>query len=44
MFDQIGLPNIDPQTSQAAHPEAFSRLRELVAEYLAALDVAREYV
>ena len=42
MVDKTGLPNIDPQTSQAVNPETSTRLRELVDEYLAVLDVAGE--
>ena len=42
MEKKIGLLNIDPQTCQAVNPEASPRLRELVDEYLAVLDVARE--
>ncbi len=40
MVDTIGLPNIDPQTSQAVNPETSNRLRELVDTYLAALQLA----
>ena len=40
--DIIGLPNIDPQTSQAVNPETSTRLRELVETYLAALELAGE--
>ena len=36
------LPDIEAQTCQAANPETSTRLRELVDEYLAVLDVARE--
>ena len=42
MGEKIGLLNTDPQTCQAVNPEASPRLRELVDEYLAVLDVARE--
>jgi len=42
MVSTAELPNIDSQTSQAANPETSTRLRELVDEYLAVLDVARE--
>ncbi len=42
MFEKIGLLNIDPQTCLAVNPETSPRLRELVDEYLAVLDVARE--
>ena len=42
MVDKIGLPNIDPQTSQAVNPETSTRLRELVDTYLAALELAGE--
>ena len=42
MFDQIRLPDIGSQTSEAADPGAFISLRELVDEYMAVLDVARE--
>ena len=40
MIDTIGLPNIDPQTSQAVNPETSTRLRELADTYLAALELA----
>ena len=36
------LLNIDSQTRCTTDPETSTRLRELVIEYLAALDVARE--
>jgi uncharacterized protein YdbL (DUF1318 family) len=42
MIDSIGLPNIDPQSSQAVKPEASTRLHDLADEYLAVLRVARE--
>ena len=42
MIDKIGLPTTDPQPSRAVNPETSTRLRELVDEYLAVLDVARE--
>ena len=42
MVEKIGLLNIGPQTSQTVNPETSPRLRELVDEYLAVLDVARE--
>ena len=42
MAHQIGLPNFNPQTSRAVNSETSARLRELVATYLAAQDVARE--
>jgi len=42
MFHEIGLPNIDLQSSQAIDPETSARLRELVDTYLAALRVVVE--
>ena len=42
MGSKMGLPDIGAQTCQAANPETSTRLRELVDEYLAVLDVARE--
>jgi uncharacterized protein YdbL (DUF1318 family) len=42
MVEKIGLLNIGPQTCQAVNPETSPRLRELVVEYLAVLEVARE--
>ena len=44
MFDTIGLPNIDLQSSQAINPETSTRLRELVDTYLAALEWPWKYV
>ena len=41
MVSKTGLPNIDPQISHAVNPETSTRLRELVDEYLAVLDVAK---
>jgi hypothetical protein len=42
MIDIIGLPNIDPQISQAVNPETSTRLRELVDTYRAVLELAGE--